>query len=238
MRKIVVFILMVFYSCQFLCSAENSKEKFLLGCDFYKKAEYKKALDQFKLVENEYPASGVFYNIGNTYFRLGKIGKALVYYERARKISPFDNDINFNIKFLAEMIKDQDYKQTFFSGVDIFLLKLFFSFSFFIFIIIISVKLFRPGKTLFWPIIGSLVFFVLFSVLYFVKYQQQKQVEAVAISNNVEIRSGPGENFKVNFTLPEGKKMIILGRSGSWLEIGVKSMGIKGWLEEQYIEVI
>ena len=229
---------MIFCGYQVLLAEAGSRDGFLSGCDFYKKAEYEKALEQFKLLEKEYPAANVFYNIGNTYFRLGKIGLALVYYERARKISPFDNDVNFNIKFLTEMIKDQDYRQTFFSVTDVSWLKLVFSFSFFFFVMIISVKLLKPDRALFWPVIGSFVFFVLFSALYLVKYKQQKQAEAVVVSNSVEIRSGPGSSFKVNFTLPEGKKIVILNRSDNWVEIGVKALGIKGWLEEKNIEII
>lgn len=238
MKRIIVFILVVFCGYRVLAADTFTADSFLEGCDFYKKAKYGKALEQFKLLEGKYPAANVFYNMGNTYFRLGEIGHALVYYERARKIIPLDDDVNFNIKFLAEMIKDQDYKQTFFSGADAVWLKLVFSVSFFLFIISISVKLLKPDKVLFWPVIISFVFFVLFSALYFAKYRQQKQAEAVVISNNAEIRSGPGGSFKVNFTLPEGKKIVILNRSDNWVEIGVRSLGIKGWLEEKNIEII
>lgn len=240
MKRTIFFILVIFCRWQVLYADASAaiSDGFRLGCDFYKKAEYEKALLQFKLLEEKYPTASVLYNIGNTYFRLGKIGYALVYYERAKKISPIDNDVNFNIKFLAEMIKDHDYKQTFFSAADASWFKLFFSLSFFFFVIIISVKLLNPGRVLFWPVIGSFVFFALFSSTYLIKYRQQKQAEAVVVSNIAEIRSGPGNSFKVNFTLPEGKKIIILNRSGNWVEVGVKSLGIKGWLEEKNIEII
>ncbi|MDD5688072.1 MAG: tetratricopeptide repeat protein [Elusimicrobia bacterium] len=213
------------------------QDNFILGCDSYKKGDYQEALNKFKLLEKEYPNANTFYNIGNTYFRLGKIGMALVYYEKARKISPSDEDVNFNIKFLANMINDTDYEQTLISKINISLVKLVFSISLFVFTIIISIKLIIPQKRMFWLFTISFIFFGLCSALFLIKYRQQKQIEAVVI-NNAEIRSGPDNSFKVNFTLPEGKKVMVLETSDDWIEVGVKSMGIKGWLESKYIEII
>lgn len=212
-------------------------EVFSSACEFYKKGNYEKALEQFISIEKTYPTVNLFYNIGNTYFRLGKIGLALVYYEKARKISPSDDDVIFNIKFLAGLINDPDYEQSIILRLDIYTAKFLFSVSLFIFTVIVSIKFIIPQKQMFWGIVLSFIFFSFFSTVYLIKNHLQNRQEAV-VTNSAEIRSGPDISFKVNLTLPEGKKVIVLNKMDNWVEIGIKSLGIKGWLEEKHIEII
>lgn len=217
--------------------AVSDSKLFTSGCEFYKKGNYERAIEQFIQLEKIYPTTNLFYNIGNTYFRLGRTGLALVYYEKARKISPVNDDVNYNIKFVAGLIKDPDYEQLLISKFDINSLRLLFAISLFGFMLVISVKFVYPSKKMFWLFVVSVLFFVFFSAVYLIKYRQHTQQEAVVI-NNAEIRSGPDTNFKVNFTLPEGKKVMVLGFSGDWIEIGIKSMGVSGWVEKKYVEII
>ncbi|HAX61358.1 MAG TPA: hypothetical protein DCX95_02205 [Elusimicrobia bacterium] len=234
MKKISVLLFMI------LCSsiAGTESKNFAAGCDFYKKAEYEKALEMFKSAEREYPTANLYYNIANSYYRLGKTGYSLLYYERARRLSPSDGDINFNIKFLSGIINDPDYEQGFFAKIGEDIAKLFFSIALLFLSAVISVKFLNPGKTLFWPFIISFIFVVLFSSLYIVKYRQQKEISAVVLKSESEVRSGPDYSFKVSFTLPEGKKIRVLNESGAWAEVGVKSMGLRGWVESKNIGII
>ena len=50
------------------------------------------------LIENGYLNSQIFYNLGNSYYRLNKIGQAVWAYRNAIKFSPRDNDIVHNLK--------------------------------------------------------------------------------------------------------------------------------------------
>lgn len=40
----------------------------------------------------------IYYNLGNTYFRLGDLGRAILNYRRARLLSPGDPDLNRNLE--------------------------------------------------------------------------------------------------------------------------------------------
>ena len=217
--------------------AQSGKADFDAGCRLYKSGEYDQALERFKALEQSSPSADLFYNIGNTYFRLGKIGMSMVYYERARKISPSD-DIDYNIKFVSGMINDPDYNRTFFDRIGRFSLKLFFAFTLLFFSAVVSVKLLFPSKKVFWAFVISFLLVACSSSLYFVKYREDKLQYAVAIDGSASVRSGPDYSFKVNFTLPEGKKVMVLGRSDKWIEVGVKSLGIRGWVEINHFEFI
>ena len=46
----------------------------------------------------------VFYNLGNAWFRDGKLGLAILNYERARRLAPRDPDILANLKFAEQRL--------------------------------------------------------------------------------------------------------------------------------------
>ena len=237
MKKIIIFLFMVTDLFSVLFAVQEDKN-FLSGCNFYENAEYEKALEMFKSLEKDYPTANLYYNIANSYYRLGKIGYALLYYERAKKLSPFDEDIGFNIKIISGMIKEDENEKGLLANIDMGAARLLFSLSIFFFAGIISIKFLSSRKILFWPFVVSSLAVILFLSLYFLKYRGQCETIAVVIKNDAEIRSGPNDNFKVSFTLPEGKKVNVLSKSGDWTEIGVKSMGLRGWLETKNIEII
>ena len=61
---------------------------------------------------------------------------------------------------------------------------------------------------------------------------------AIVIAGPVEARNGPGFENTVGFTLPEGKKVTVLGVKDDWAAVGLRSEGLKGWVERKYIEQI
>lgn len=71
--------------------------------------------DNFALAETLYKealkthgsSSVLFYNLGNTYYRLGNMGMALVNYERALKLDPSNSDARTNLAFVKGKITDR-----------------------------------------------------------------------------------------------------------------------------------
>ena len=91
-----VLMLLIFNS--FLLSVENTG-LFNEANEFYLKKDYEKSAELYEhLIENGYVNSQIFYNLGNSYYRLNKIGQAVWAYRNAIKFSPRDNDIVHNLK--------------------------------------------------------------------------------------------------------------------------------------------
>ena len=73
------------------------------------------AEDNFSLAEQLYlqairqdgTSSTLFYNLGNTYYRQGNLGKAIVNYERALKLDPTNTDASDNLAFVRSKITDR-----------------------------------------------------------------------------------------------------------------------------------
>lgn len=50
----------------------------------------------------------LLYNLGNACFKSDRIGEAIVWYERARRLKPRDDDIRANLRFVRHIKKDRE----------------------------------------------------------------------------------------------------------------------------------
>ena len=64
----------------------------------YQGGQYQQAAEKYEQIASSIQNGAVYYNLGNTYFRLGNRGKAILNYERAKRLMPRDKDTNFNLK--------------------------------------------------------------------------------------------------------------------------------------------
>ena len=75
------------------------------GDSAYARQNYPQALDSYrKALDTEGASSNLYYNIGNTYYRLGNIGQAIIFYERALKVDPANEDARINRDFVKSKI--------------------------------------------------------------------------------------------------------------------------------------
>lgn len=73
----------------------------------YNKDNFTEALKLYMdAARTEGTSTGLYYNIGNSYYRLGNIRKAVVYYERALLLDPNNQDAKDNLDFLSTKIVD------------------------------------------------------------------------------------------------------------------------------------
>ncbi|MBU0970185.1 MAG: tetratricopeptide repeat protein, partial [Proteobacteria bacterium] len=49
----------------------------------------------------------LFYNIGNAYLKANDLGQAILWYERAKRLSPADPDLLFNLAHADTLVKDK-----------------------------------------------------------------------------------------------------------------------------------
>ncbi len=71
--------------------------------------------DNFRLAEKLYrqaaatdgTSATLYFNLGNTYYRLGQPGRAILYYQRALKLDPANEDAATNLAFVNSRITDK-----------------------------------------------------------------------------------------------------------------------------------
>jgi tetratricopeptide (TPR) repeat protein len=74
----------------------------------YAKGNFQNAISLYQeIIKTGYIAPELYYNLGNAYFKTSNYPSALLFYEKAKRLNPTDEDIDFNIKVANNKIIDK-----------------------------------------------------------------------------------------------------------------------------------
>ncbi len=74
----------------------------------YLAEDYPSALQLYQeALSRQGASSDIYYNIGNTYYRLGQPGRAIVNYQRSLRLDPTNSDARDNLEFVNARIVDK-----------------------------------------------------------------------------------------------------------------------------------
>lgn len=223
------------------------------GNQYYQKQQYDKAIEFYDKVLNEgYESAGLYYNIGNAYYREGKLGYAILNYERALKLSPGDDDIQHNLALANSRTIDR--LNTF---PDFFLFQWWESFlalftfsgwvylSYFFYILLLAVILFyfftrQPDKQrlAFFTGLAVLFLFILSISISAIKYNREFNIKnGIVVEQSATAKLSPDSDSKDAFVIHEGLKVRLEDKVANYYEIRLKD-GKIGWLPESDIKMI
>ena len=244
MKKVIV----ISFLGSYLFCEENNK-LFLDANEMYINENYNRSIEIYEsIIKNDSTNSSVFYNLGNSYFRIKKIGQAIWAYKHANMLRPRDKDILHNLQ-IAELFKVDriNHPKSF-----------------------ILHELYKEIKsylTLFeWLLIGSILIFLLSLFSFYQRYYEVRsriltniqqiitiliiiahsitmdkffQVKKISnegiILNEVDARSGPQlVNNKILFQINEGSVVEVLEEKNDWSQI-ILLDGKKGWITSKSI---
>ncbi len=219
----------------------------------YKNKKYKDAIEKYEnILNSNYSSAEVFYNLGNSYFKMGKIPDAILNYERAKKIAPDDEDIAFNLKIANLKIVDkikpipklffvewyENIRNLFSAQVwtMIFIGFIWLLFAFLtIYFVVWNIAI---RKIAFFSTLISIIIIV-FSLIFALKQINIENTHnhAVIFAKSVYVKSSPDETSTDLFILHDGTKVEILDKLGNWDKIKIAD-GHIGWLENNTFEII
>lgn len=75
----------------------------------YEKGDYAKAAEAWLAMEKaDGGSASLFFNIANSYAQMGDYGRAMLYYGRARRLDPSNDEINNNLRYFASKVEDSN----------------------------------------------------------------------------------------------------------------------------------
>lgn len=219
----------------------------------YQRGNYQQAIKDYELLLKSGASAELFYNLGNAYYRTDNITRAVLNYERAYRLAPTDEDINFNLQLARSKTIDKmpAENEMFFVGwyrAVVFLLSVDAWGKTAIFSIVAALAcilafLFAP-QTYIRRIgyFGGLIFFLAFLFCNIFAFLQKGALSnstgAIAISPTVSVRKTPSRQSAERFVIHEGTRMDITDNSmKGWLYVKF-SDGREGWIETNQIEEI
>ncbi len=232
-------------------SAFDADSLFNSAGNHYQNQDYDEALKIYLEIEQEnYESAPLYFNIGNCYFKKGKLGYAILYYLRAQKLSPGDADVETNLEFARmfmptrmEGIKINPVTAFFDMIVDSYTLNLIAWIASVLFILLmlyLSVIMFLQWRGL---VIRMSVYIMIFLVLVSsglasYKYRTDYLTEkGVIVADETRILSGPGEDNDVEFVGVFGLTFEIEKKTDNYY-LALFENKRKGWIKRGDVEKI
>lgn len=223
------------------------------GDSAYIKEDYATAIQVYETLLKNGEAADVYYNLGNSYYKIEEIAKAVLNYERALLLQPGNNDIRANLEVARAKTIDkvEPIPEVFFvswtkslinsMSVDAWATWGIISFI----LLIVALYLFIFSKQVMWKKVGFIsgIIFLIITICANLFASEQKEHlvnrnEAIVMNPSVTVRSTPSESGTSLFILHEGRKVSVKDNSmKEWKEIRLED-GKVGWVPASAIEVI
>lgn len=253
MKNLVIIVCLCMLAVSVSAQMTNAESIVEAGNQAYASGDYKTAVSQYEsVIRSGFESAGLYFNLGNAYFKENNVPAAILYYEKAAKLDPTDENIRFNLALANSRIIDKMeplpelFLRTWYKN----LMHLFSSdrwakiglASFFlalaglaIFIISSSVFL---RKLAFWSVIilfGLMILSFTFSSQEYRDYSKHKS--AIIFTPTVTVKSSPSESSVDLFVIHEGTKVFIIDLVEGWTEVRLAN-GNVGWVKSDTFRTI
>ncbi|MEI0580360.1 tetratricopeptide repeat protein [Brachyspira pilosicoli] len=222
-KKIIIMFLL--FGCNFLFAQndlENINNIFKDANDLYNQGRYIEANNLYlNLISSNVVSKDLYYNLASSYYEINSNGYAVLWYERALNIKPFDKEIKNNINKITER---KDYDSFYIIGFYMSLV-LFVFFSAFLFVLFIKKK-----NINFLLLISSIILLIFSIYLY-----NTIKSDYIIIIRNTNIYSGSSVKSEIVSSVYEGEKFRVVKESSNWYY--VKGIS-KGWVSKEDLEKI
>ncbi len=225
-------------------SEKDAEALFTQAVNAYHGARYDEAVELNRSVlDKGYSSSALYYNLGNSYLKSGNLGKSIVSYLRAMRLTPRDSDLTSNLSFARTMVENYApwRRDTIFAPAQKFWSEQELQWTAFAFFVLTGTFLLvglyaglQRKRIVLGMIILSLV------TAYFIGAVVGRSLyrfsEAVCIQKS-EARFEPSAQATVYFKIPEGTELKILRKKEGWFKVE-RSDGKTGWVPAAIVERI
>jgi tetratricopeptide (TPR) repeat protein len=229
--------------------AQSSQLLFNEANRLYTAGNYEQSVEKYhEIVRNGFESGALYFNMGNAYYKLGKIGESILFYEKALKLIPGDEALQRNIQIarLKTVDKIEPIPSLFLEiwwkeAINLFSLNTYSWLSlstFFSLALMIAIYLvFRKDGFRYFIWVNGICFIV-FLLLFLGKiYENENNRFGIIMSKTVSVVSEPAISSTEMFILHEGTKVKINRTVEGWYEISLAD-GKTGWMQIEGIAQI
>ncbi|MFH0764684.1 MAG: tetratricopeptide repeat protein [Candidatus Omnitrophota bacterium] len=218
----------------------------------YEKRDYEKAAAEYlKILDFGIENPGLYYNIGNTYFKLGRVGRAILFYERAKRLSPQDADLKSNLAYARSFVGSSSSGAEGRSMAAKFIAKAFEDFNLnaiaiaalVIYLIVIGLQVLFLFNNLLAKRVMALyiavlaIFIVSVSAFGLRFYSEEVLRHGVVVAKEADCKYEPIDKAMTYYKLQEGDEVTILNTRSGWSQIE-RPDGKIGWVVADSVEEI
>ena len=233
-----------------LFSQENNTQLWEKANAFYTTEDYQQAISNYEqILRTGQVSAKLYFNLGNAYYKAGNMNQAILNFERAKVLSPNDENIDFNIRMANQFVVTsiEPLPLPFFLRWRTSVINMYPSdtwsyisiASFVLFLLLIGLFIFSRVVTIRRISFLLGIFMVIFSgfTYSFAAKQKKKIMErnsAIVFCPRVTVKSSPSQTGTDLFLIYEGLKVEMTDSIGTWKEIKLAD-GNQGWLPDSCI---
>jgi len=232
-------------------TAQTPGERYSGAGELYSSGDYSGAAAIYRqLFEEGFRSADLYYNAGNAFYKSGDNASAILFYERAKLLSPADEDIDYNLQIARSRLTDRfetvpqlffvrwfDFVSLLTSTNTWAILALVMFIAALLLAVIFLTKSRARGRLLsFWLALASLLLALLMiSLAVRNNSLVNHNPKAVITCSIVTGRSAPGETGNELFVLHSGTTVTVEQELGSFREVRLPD-GNKGWVRSDCME--
>lgn len=250
MKNTKIFILMMglLVSATLMAQSDMPHVWFEEGNAAYNEGNYDLALEKYgHIADFGVESASLYYNMGNAYYKLKEYPLSILYYEKALKLDPSNEDISTNLEIanLAVADKIETLPAPFYvrwwnrmkslCSADGWAWVSLVAFALTLCCLFLFLMARRTGLRKVGFFVGLLTLLALaVSVTFAIgkTADLSRQNEAIVTTPTVTVKSAPSTTAVDLFVLHEGSKVRILDRSMEWNKVRIAD-GSEGWLQAE-----
>jgi tetratricopeptide (TPR) repeat protein len=250
--KLFLFSILFFFLTVPL-KAADAEHIFKEATNAYQQGNYLLAIDKYEsILSASVFSKELYYNLGNSYYRINQTGKAVLNYERALRLDPSDKEIQQNLQLSTSHIVENIEPIS-----DIFIVRwvkilrgLFTANTWanftliFLWLDIAGFTLWLMSKERLWKkrgFIAGLVFTPLSILLFFLAQKSSSELISahfgIITAKQTAFKTSADANAPTSFNLHEGIKVEIMERASNMTRIQLPNSE-EGWVESNSVEKI
>jgi len=224
---------------------EVDDSAFAKANSLYTAENYQEAASSYEsILQSGEHSAEVYFNLGNSYYKMNKVGPAIYNFEKALQLNPTDAEIKNNLKF-AEQLRVDTVEKSQQNPVQEFLNTTFLSLSvdtwayISIMLALVAILCFilyhyattTGKKRLFFVLSMVFLLGMIFSIVA-ASYSQElneNNQQAIVFSSETVTRAEPKDSAESSFLIHEGTKVTIVEEYGNWVKIEVAN-GSQSWM--------
>ena len=249
-NALITGIIMLLILGPALVSAEPVHDRealFFKANEAYRAERFQEAAEAYEQLVRSGPVGGhVYYNLGNCYVKLQRLGLALLNYERARLLIPRDADLAYNSSYTIKQTRDKISPERHFldnaffwtDSLTLYESGLVFAVVNVLLWTLLLLRLWRRSEWSFYALlICTAVWFVSGSALGWKWYGPAHDARAVVIVDEASVLAGPDPQDTLLFKLHDGALAIRERREPGWVLVRV-SEDKRGWIRADQLRDI
>ena len=234
------FVHCVAFLCAVICaesSVAQANAEFMKANQDYAQGHFKEAITGYeKLAQAGQWSANLFYDLGNSYFRTGDFGRAILNYERALALEPHHPEASANLQIARDEARALELQQTaaerYLHVASVNQYCIVAAIVFWLALLVILLRIFARRKSA--TLIAAFLFCLLICAgaiyaVYTLERGSKGAALAIVTGRNVQARLATADTANSVLALPPGSEIKILSTRGDWVYAALPNT-LRGWI--------